>query len=180
MTWPRTADEAPGDDVVLKPLMAGGGAFGVIYNPMSYRTTPIPGSVRRTFLGWKLAPNYEFRNGNPGYRGQLTYWHPDGFYVRPDHRFVIDFNTYPGPVEAVMPRDRYAIPSIFHDSVCEKHDGKHHGRWLARRVEGPWDFEVCSSVAAARDFGLMMRCCGAWAATANGFEWFVRRCGPQF
>ena len=158
-----------------KPIAADGGRWGVIHNPRSFTTTPIHGDNRRPFLGWSRLPNYDFRNGHPNFPGLLTYWHPDGFYVQPDRHVITDFNTYPAPVQIVIPRDRYAIPSLFHDSGCE-----HKGRWLSAHRDGPYQFEACSAAFLARDFTLMMRCCGAWPITAHTFGAMVERFGPRW
>jgi hypothetical protein len=165
---------SPSTDLQFFPPI-GNGSFGIIHNPRSFITTPIHDDTRRPFLGWSRLPNYDFRNGHPVRKGLLTYWHPDGFYVQPDLHFVTDFNTYPAPVQIVIPRDRYAIPSLFHDSGCE-----HKGRWLSVYIDGPYQFEACPPAVLARDFGLMMRCCGSWEFTARSFAAMVSRFGPQW
>lgn len=157
------------------PIASERGRWGVILNPRSFILTPLPGPGRRPFMSFVRHPDYDFRNGRPDLPGLLTYQHPDGYYIQPDHHFTTDLMTNPGPHRWFMPRDRYAIAVIFHDSACN-----HHGRWVRYDGGSVYKFEPCASIEAARDLGLMMRCQGSWEASAAFVEAMVRRFGPQW
>jgi hypothetical protein len=69
--------------------------------------------------------------------------------IQPDRHFVTDMGSVPLMLQPLIPKDRFLLSYIFHDSCY-----KHHGYWARSKHDGArWGFVPCQR----EDADLMLR-----------------------
>ena len=92
--------------------------FGYFENPLEgYSLTKIPGSDRRKWLLFTSC-DYKFQLN---LERPLTFHKPSGVRIQPDRHesLVTDMGSIPSLLRPIIPKDRFLLSFIFHDSGLE-------------------------------------------------------------
>jgi hypothetical protein len=68
----------------------------------------------------------------------------DGMFLQPNRSFETDKGSVPLCLAPILPRDRYEVEMIFHDSPYQRLDRHGAGYWVSKSLDGPYTFEPFS------------------------------------
>jgi len=68
----------------------------------------------------------------------------DGMFLQPNRTFETDKGSVPLSLSVILPRDRYELEMIFHDSPYQRMETHGAGYWVSKSIDGPFVFEKFS------------------------------------
>lgn len=108
--------------------------YGAFLNPQGYNLRKIRDDRYFYFFSKAI---YEFTLDT---QAPLTFRMPDGVRIQPDrHLAETDMGSIPKVAQLFIPKDRFLLGFLFHDSGY-----KHHGLYFCQPREDRFEFRACS------------------------------------